>query len=215
MIVYILGKSYDVETTTTLDFNNEGLASLPAEIGNLTKLQYLYLSNNHLTSLPAEIGNLTNLQYISLRNNSLTRLPPEIGNLTNLNKLCLNNNCLTTLPAEIGNLTKLQYLYLYNNNLTTLPAEIGNLTKLQLLYLSNNNLTSLPVKILKIKNKLKMDETSYEIDNMDLDAEFIVLTSLKKEICNLPITLKEIWLKEGIDVSLIKVPFGCEIKYFL
>ena len=155
--------------------------------------------------------------YLGHRN--LTSLPPEIGNLTNLQILYLHNNSLTTLPAEIGNLTNLQYLYLHNNNLTTLPAKIGNLTKLQLLYLSNNNLTSLPVEILNIKDKLvidkvAIDETSYEIDNMDPDAEFIVLSNLTKEICNLPITLKEIWLKEGIDVSLIKVPFGCEIKYF-
>jgi hypothetical protein len=50
---------------------------------------------------------------------------------------------------------------------------------------------------------------------MDLEAEFIILSRLKTEITNLTITLKEIWLKEGIDASLIKVPFGCEVKYFL
>jgi Leucine-rich repeat (LRR) protein len=96
-----------------------------------------------------------------------------------------------------------------------LPAEIGNLTKLQMLDLYYNSITSLPTEILKIKNKLFIDETSYEINNMDPEAEFIILSSLKTEITNLPITLKEIWLKEGIDASLIKVPFGCEIKYFL
>jgi hypothetical protein len=73
----------------------------------------------------------------------------------------------------------------------------------------------LPPEILKIKNKLEIDETSYQINNMDQDAEFIILSSLKTEITNLPISLVEIWLKEGVDASLIKVPFGCEIKYFL
>ena len=129
--------------------------------------------------------------------------------------LYLNSRNLTSFPPEIGNLTNLQYLYLGNNNLTTLPAEIGNLTKLRVLHLFNNKLKNLPLEILKIKNKLVINETSYEIDNMDPDAEFIVLTDLTKKICNLPITLKEIWLKEGIAASLIKVPFGCEIKYFL
>ena len=191
MSVNILGKSYDIETTTTL-----------------------FLQNMLLTTLPAEIGKLINLQELILHNNSLTTLPSEIGNLTNLKKIYLNYNNLTTLPSEIGNLTNLQYLYLDDNDLTSLPAEIGNLTDLDELYLYNNKLKNLPIKILKIKNKLVIDETSYEIDNMDLDAEFIVLSNLTKEICNLPITMTEIWLKEGIDASLIKIPFGCEIKYF-
>jgi Leucine-rich repeat (LRR) protein len=127
----------------------------------------------------------------------------------------LYNTSLTNLPAEIGNLTNLEQLDLGNNNLTNLPTEIGNLTNLYILNLINNNLTSLSSEILKIKNKLLIDETSYEINNMDLDAEFIVLSSLEKEITNLLITLKEIWLKEGIDGSLIKVPFSCKIKYFI
>jgi Leucine-rich repeat (LRR) protein len=109
--------------------------------------------------------------------------------------------------------------------LTNLPAEIGNLINLQVVYLNDNNLTKLPVEFLKIKNISMMDETSYEINNMDPEAEFIILSSLITKITNLPITLKEIWLKKDlkeerlfkkkIDASLIKVPFGCEIKYFL
>ncbi len=31
---------------------------------------------------------------------------------------------------------------------------------------------------------------------------------------NLPISLKEIWLKEDIYIDLIKIPFGHEIKFF-
>ena len=114
-----------------------------------------------------------------------------------------------------GELTELQELILHKNCLTTLPAEICNLTGLQTLSLENNSLTCLSPEILKIKNKLVIDETSYEINNMDPDAEFIILSSLKTEICNLPVTLKEIWLTDDIDVSLIKVPVGCEINYLL
>ena len=192
MNVDILGETYDVETTTNL-----------------------YLNSRNLTSFPPEIGNLTNLYRLSLEINNLTTVPTEIGNLTKLRHLYLHYNSLTTLPVEICNLTKLEYLYLGNNNLTTLPAEIGNLTNLKILYLDNNKFKNLPLEILKIKDKLVINRKSYEIDNMDPEAEFIVLSNLTKEICNLPVTMKEIWLKEGIDASLIKVPFGCEIKYFL
>ena len=152
----------------------------------------LYLSNRGLTECLVGIGNLTNLQYLYLNNNNLKYLPPEIGNLTNLRELYLNGNNLTKLAEEIGNLTNLQKLYLHYNSLTILPAQI-----------------------LKIKNILSIDETSYEINNMDPDAEFIILSRLKTKITNLPVSLKEIWLRIGVDASLIKVPFGCEIKYFL
>jgi Leucine-rich repeat (LRR) protein len=96
-----------------------------------------------------------------------------------------------------------------------LPAGIGNLINLKELRLDNNSLTKLPSEILKIKDRLIIYETSYQIDNMDPEAEFIILSCLKTKITNLPFNLKEIWLKEGINASLIKVPFGCKIKYFL
>ena len=128
-------------------------------------------------------------------------------------------------PVEIGNLTNLQTLYLNDNNLTNLhlsetqrqlrcPVEIGNLTNLPYLFLRNNQLTKIPVDILKIKNSLAIDETSYEINNMDNETEIIFFTNLNEKITNLPVSIKEIWIREGIDESLIKIPFGCKIMYF-
>ena len=49
---------------------------------------------------------------------------------------------------------------------------------------------------------------------MDYDTEILFLTELKTKITNLPISLKEMWLTEVIDIDLIKIPFGCEIKFF-
>ena len=77
MSVTILNKNYDIKTTKVLDFSNCSLTDIPAEIGNLTNLQYLYLENNSLTNLPAEICNLTNLQILNLNYNQLTNLPAE------------------------------------------------------------------------------------------------------------------------------------------
>ena len=54
------------------------LRSLPAEIGQLTSLQELYLYGNQLTSFPAEIGQLTSLLQLDLRGNQLTSVPAAI-----------------------------------------------------------------------------------------------------------------------------------------
>ena len=45
-------------------YNNQ-LTSVPAEIGQLTSLEELYLWNNRLTSVPAEIGQLTSLACVT------------------------------------------------------------------------------------------------------------------------------------------------------
>jgi hypothetical protein len=52
---------------------------------------------NHFTELPAEIGQLQKLQRLWLMDNRLAALPPEIGQLQNLQKLDLrrisSQNC--------------------------------------------------------------------------------------------------------------------------
>ena len=40
---------------------------IPAELGNLTNLEHLFLGGNELTGpIPAELGNLTNLGWLEL-----------------------------------------------------------------------------------------------------------------------------------------------------
>ncbi|MEH2003725.1 COR domain-containing protein, partial [Nostoc sp.] len=61
------------------------LSSLPAEFGQLTNLQSLYLSSNQLSSLPPEIRQLANLKKLDLRRNPVP-IPPEILGPKNLSQ---------------------------------------------------------------------------------------------------------------------------------
>jgi hypothetical protein len=86
--------------------------------------QMLSLADNKLQSLPAEIGQLNKLQSLYLHNNQLQSLPVEIGQLKELQSLDLYNNQLQSLPQEIGQLKKLESLYLQNNPLQSLPSSL-------------------------------------------------------------------------------------------
>ena len=98
--------------------------------------------------------------------------------------------------------------------LQNVPAEIGNLINLKNLYLQYNQLQSLPDEILKIKNILHIDNTSYSIDNLNIDNEILIFSNLTDKLINLPINTKEIWLKSHIKNYDIKLPFDCKIKYY-
>ena len=131
---------------THLDLQyNRLTGGIPAELGSLTNLKWLYLNNNQLTGgIPAELGSLTNLERLDLSSNRLSgEIPAELGSLTNLVRLWLGGNQLTgEIPEELGNLSNLVYLYLHLNQLSgEIPEELGNLTNLEYLDLSNNQLT--------------------------------------------------------------------------
>ena len=141
----------------TLDLARKGLAgSIPAELGNLTNLNRLFLENNRLTgNIPTELSNITNLTWLDLKHNDLTgSIPAELANITNLRLIYLNNNRLTgSIPAELGNLN-LNSLFLNNNDLTgSIPAELGNLSNLAHFDLSNNRFTgSIPAELGNLSN---------------------------------------------------------------
>ena len=130
---------------------------VPAWLGNLTGLRWLYLGGNDLTGpIPSELGRLVNLEYLQLWNNALTGpVPAWLGNLTGLRSLGLGGNDLTgPIPSELGRLVNLEHLQLWNNALTgPVPAWLGNLTGLRSLGLGGNDLTGpIPSELGRLEN---------------------------------------------------------------
>lgn len=91
-----------------LDFGNNYLSgTLPANIGQLSKLQYLDLFNNNFQGpIPAQLGKLQSAEQIMLEQNQLTgTVPVTLGLLTNLERLWLHDNNLSgSMPLEVCNL---------------------------------------------------------------------------------------------------------------
>ena len=57
-----------------------------------------------------------------------------------------------------------------------------------------------------------MNETAYDINNLDPECEILFLNNLGVPLTNLPINLKGIWLVfPKIRMEQIKIPFGCKV----
>jgi hypothetical protein len=59
-----------------------------------------------------------------------------------------------------------------------------------------------------------MNVSAYEINNLSLNTDFLIFSYLGEELTNLPVGLKEIWIKIENKGLNHKLPFGCVIKYF-
>lgn len=126
--------------------------SIPAEIGNLTKLRFLNFARAGFQGeIPASIGNLASITRLDLSENRLSgAIPSSIGKLQKVEWLALCNNQLTgNIPNEICNAAALQFLSVSDNKLTgAVPAQIGNLPELRDLRFENNQITgSLPTSL--------------------------------------------------------------------
>jgi hypothetical protein len=72
----------------------------------------------------------------------------------------------------------------------------------------------LPTSILKIKQVLRIDHSSYQINNLNMEAEILIFLKLENKLENLPTSLREIWIEKQNPHIEHKLPFNCELKYY-
>jgi hypothetical protein len=114
--------------------------SLPAELGNLSNLQYLYLYNNELSGfVPPELASLSNLRDLRLSNNTLTvHVPSILFAMPSLDIMLLDWNLLSgPLPFD-SILSPLRYLVASHNQLNGILNGFQHVGTLEWLDLSDN-----------------------------------------------------------------------------
>ena len=180
---------------------NNGLRSLPAEIGNLTKLEIFYIANSEIESLPEEMANLTSCTDIEIYNcPKMTHFPMAIAQMPELVSLNLSNNAQWSAEEIYAGLDalakgpareKIQILYARQNNLEELPASFSNMQHIGLLDLAFNKISVLhplgknvaPVQLYLDNNlieSLPRDEEGYFCNYDDVENFSIRYNRLKK-----------------------------------
>ncbi|NXX82033.1 LRSM1 ligase, partial [Urocolius indicus] len=107
-----------LRTLKVLDLHDNQLASLPADIGQLTSLQVLNLERNSLKCLPQSIGDLAQLQMLNVKGNKLRELPGTLSGCRSLRVLDASDNALRELPRELAHVRTLQVLTLDASSMT-------------------------------------------------------------------------------------------------
>ena len=132
------------------------LKSLPDEIGNLTKLEYLYIANSPIANIPTTIANLASCTLLEIYNcPNLHGLPKEVGDMPALVQVNISCNQGTAqhpgwtadeISRSIGYLANgksqdlIQMFYARDNNLEQFPEDVKKMERLGLLDLANNKI---------------------------------------------------------------------------
>lgn len=143
-------------TRSTYDFAPGAMANrltkIPEEIGNLKKLNYLYVANGLISDLPMRLVELTELTDVEFYNCRFKTFPEALKNMENVVLLNFSANA-TIPPAELtaglnafitSSKATLQILYANNCGLTEFPIALKDAEKIGLLDFSVNKLDKLP-----------------------------------------------------------------------
>ena len=119
-IVTILGKGYDVETTTALNLSSQNLTAIPEGIEKLINLQDLDLWGNQISDI-SKFPIMPNLQVLGLGGNQISDIS-KFPIMPNLQILKLKNNQISDI-SKFPIMPNLQEL-----NLTIKIGSGANLT---------------------------------------------------------------------------------------
>jgi Leucine-rich repeat (LRR) protein len=129
---------------------NNGLKSLPEQIGNLTKLEQFFIANSEIETLPESLSNLISCTDVEIYNcPNMKSFPMSVAQMPELITLNIANNLQWSSEEVLKGLKalangpsaeKLQLLYLNKNNLEVIPKEIKKMKKLGLLDFSSNKI---------------------------------------------------------------------------
>ncbi|KAL3744311.1 hypothetical protein ACJRO7_013556 [Eucalyptus globulus] len=133
----------DVKRLVSLNLSFcRSLKKLPKQLGELEKLEELFVRHTSIKEIPPCIGSLKKLKglsagWLKIRGSPLVRIPSSIGKLGELLKLNLSYTSIKELPESIGELNKLKILKISNCHIKRLPSSIGKLQSLQELLASH------------------------------------------------------------------------------
>ncbi len=77
-----------------LALDGNRIASLPDWIGELSRLESLFVGGNQLAALPPSLGRLQRLRQLLAPRNRLRALPPELGECSALEELDVSHNAI-------------------------------------------------------------------------------------------------------------------------
>lgn len=124
--------------------NHNGYTELPAEIGALQNVTFLYCEGNRLRTLPRALLEMKSLIAVYFTENEFTAIPALVYEMTWLRKLQFSKNRITELPPAIGRLTELRHLSVAGNQIAAVPDTLAQLTLLRVCDLSDNRIARIP-----------------------------------------------------------------------
>ena len=180
---------------------NNGLRSLPAEIGRLKKLEIFYVANSEIEALPTEMAELVSCTDLEIYNcPKMTRFPLSIAQMPELVSINISNNAQWSAEEIYAGLDalakgpsreKIQILYARQNILEELPASFSQMEKIGLLDLAFNKISKIhplgkgvaPVQLYLDNNlieELPRDEEGYFCGYDDIETFSVRFNRLKK-----------------------------------
>ncbi|KAJ0042838.1 hypothetical protein Pint_18461 [Pistacia integerrima] len=104
---------------------------LPPELGNLTKLEKLYIDSSGVSGeIPSSFANIQSLAIVRLQGNSFEGpMPSSFSDLTSLTELRISDlpNGSSSSLAFLRDMNSLSTLELRNNNISdTIPSNMGD-----------------------------------------------------------------------------------------